>query len=303
MRTIDFTYRNFYRLIGHGQDFRVEFDPCSRPPRSYYEEFCSTARHIDSLKTGRLYLMYSGGLDSEYALAVFLSLGIDITPVIVRLQPDYNQHDVDYAVRFCQANGVDPLYIDIDFDDFVLSGRMLEIATETMCGTHQLPATMYAAKQLTGTILVGGGDPHCALDTDTGQWNLAEIEPVRSWQTWFETYGINGTSMIMGYTPEMLVAYLTDPRIVDVVNHRLPGKLGTYSSKIYVYNRWGSFEPRTKYTGYERIESSPIFQSPQMKEFLDIAKQWNGRYLKPYQDAVDSLTSAIRGPVSFGNSL
>lgn len=294
MRRIDFTYRDFYHLIGHGADFRVEIEPGSRNPDSYYQEFARAAHHIDSLKTGKLYLMYSGGLDSEYALAAYLSLGIDVIPVIVRLQPNYNQHDIDYAVRFCKEKNVDPVFIDIDFDDFVYSGKMLEIATETRCGIHQLPATMYAASQLSGTILVGGGDPHCALDTKTGQWNFAEIEPVRSWRTWFETKGVNGTSMIMGYTPEMLIAYLGDPRYVEVANGRVPGKLGTYSSKIYVYNRWGNFEPRTKYTGYELIEKSPVFQSQQMRDFFEITSKWNGRYLRPYQEIMDCLTSNIR---------
>lgn len=293
MNKIDYTYRNFYRFVGNGESFRVESDPASRYPDSYYQEFCRAVRHVVSLNRDKIYLMYSGGLDSEYALSVFMSLGIDITPVIVRLQPGYNDFDTDYAIKFCRNNGLTPEIIDVDFDDFVLSGKFLDVAVEAMCGLYQIPITMYAAAMLPGTVIVGSADPHCVKNIETGKWFYNDTEHVRAWTTWYDRKNIIGTPLIMGYTPEMVLAYLLDPMIVKVVNNQVPGKLGTYSSKISVFNRRFNLEPRPKFTGYEVIERSPIFQTKKFREIVQVTKPWQGEYAVPYTEMITHLTSGI----------
>ena len=175
---------------------------------------------------------------------------------------------------------------------------MLETMTETECGYYQLSSTLYAADQLDGTILVAGGDPYCAIDPITNEWNLVDFEFHRSWDLWFDSRNKNGTSMILGYTPEMVLSFLTDPIIVDVVNNRVPGKLGTFSSRINVYNKAANLESRTKFTGYEKIENSSIFQTPEMKQVLDECSNWNGKFVIPYQEMISRLLGDVRGPVS-----
>lgn len=293
MKTIDFTYNNFYRFAGHGPEFAIEIDPCTRLPDSFYDESCRIARYLDEKKTGPLYFMYSGGLDSEFVLSIFIDLNIEVIPVVINLWPSYNQFDVDYALRFCDSKGLKPMIIDIDFDHFVKSGRMLEVVEESMCGYYQIPATIDATRYLDGTVVLGAGDPHCFLDQETNTWWFSEIEADRAWQTWFSKKNINGTSLFLGYTPEMLLSYLTQPIFVDVVNGRVPGKLGTYSSKIQIYNKWFDLEPRKKYTGYEIIETSSIFQTPEMRKILEVSEQWKGRYNCSYQSVVDTLTKNI----------
>jgi hypothetical protein len=47
---------------------------------------------------------------------------------------------------------------------------------------------------------------------------------------------------------------------------------------------------RIKYTGYEKINSSPLMDHPNMKIFDEFWKKWNGEYLEPYQDVVKRLS-------------
>ena len=99
---------NYICTTGTGDTFTVTIDPLPIKFDNYYLESCKAAEEIYNLKQGKLYLMYSGGVDSEYALSVFLSLGMDVTPVIVRMSPYYNEHDFKYASNFCDSKNLKP---------------------------------------------------------------------------------------------------------------------------------------------------------------------------------------------------
>jgi hypothetical protein len=83
--------------------------------------------------------------------------------------------------------------------------------------------------------------------------------------------------------------------MLDLANHKIPGKLGNNSTKGIVYNRVSGFDmsPRQKYTGYENIENSEIFNHPNLKIFEKFKKQWWGVYSEPYHDLILRMTTHI----------
>ena len=99
---------------GNGPTWRVHINSVNRPIKSFYEETVLVAEHIWAKKQGKIHLCYSGGLDSEYVLAVFRTLGMPITPVIMRTQ--YNHHETQYAFKYCDENSIKPVVIDLDYD-------------------------------------------------------------------------------------------------------------------------------------------------------------------------------------------
>ena len=79
----------------------------------------------------------------------------------------------------------------------------------------------------------------------------------------------------------------------------VPGKTGSNSSKSLVYNNGSGFNidvydfinmTRIKYTGYEKINSSPLMNHPNLKIFEEYKKKWNGEYLELYSDVVKKLS-------------
>ena len=285
-----YTRNNYLRASGSGANFKVEIDPPTGRNLDYHKSTLEVAKEIHDRKQGKLYLMYSGGVDSEYALNVFLSLGIEITPVIVKLTPNYNDHDVKYAFEFCRSKKLNPIIIDLDFDWFVKSGKIIDVAKFSECGAYQIPSTFHALEQLDGTIIMGShGPPHLTKVSD--QWLVDELEAVHSVLKYFDRAGIYGYPFMLSYTNEQYFSFLQDPLMQALADNKIPGKLGNNSSKGLVYNRISGFNMpiRKKYTGYENIENQTIFSHENIQWFLTEGQQWYGKHHDTYANLISKV--------------
>ena len=277
---------NYIHPSGTGSNFAIKLDLLPQAT-NYYEESILAAKEVYSIKEGPLYIMYSGGLDSEFVLSVFLELRMDVTPVIIRMG-DYNAHDIKYATDFCQAKNLIPKIIDIDFDKFVTSEKILDIALESRSMLYQRPVTAYVAGQLDGTVILGDGEPYINLDNTNNTWNLIIDEHDFAVCNYLLNRQIPCVPHFNRYRPEMMSSYMLDPRMRGLAEHRYPGKLGSNSSKAYIYNRCSPFTlvPRQKYTGYELIEKSKIFNHPVLAKLKEQCKNYNGLVAFNYHEFI-----------------
>jgi hypothetical protein len=265
--------------------------------RSYYEETVFAAEMIWSQKQGQLNLLYSGGLDSEYVLSVFLKLGMTIQPVIMNLLSNsgdvYNSHELLYAFKFCEQKGLTPTIIDLNFDKFVESGKLLSIAESVQCAAYQLPASMWLASQVDGTVITGNDPPHMKLNKQDNLWYLDEEEIIHSQFNYFKQNNIYGTPFFLSYTPEMMLSFLLDPTMAALANHHYIGKTGTNSTKVQVFNNGTDFNlvQRKKHTGYEQIAKSPIFNHVDIQAVISKGNKWLGTSDHQYHQLVSSLLS------------
>lgn len=288
---------NYLRGSGNGPTWTVEIDPPRRPVKSYYEEAVIAAEMIWAQKQGKLNLLYSGGLDSEYVLSVFLKLGMDIQPVIMNLKSStghiYNSHESRYAFSYCQQKGLSPTVIDLDFDQFIENGKFLSIAESVQCAAYQLPASMWLASQIDGTVITGNDPPHMKLNHVDNLWYLDEEEIIHSQFNYFRKYSVYGTPFFLSYTPEMMLSFLLDPTMVALANHQYPGKTGTNSTKVHVFNNGTNFNlvQRVKQTGYEQIEKSPIFDHPDIQKVISWKDKWLGTSDHQYHAVVAKLST------------
>jgi len=286
---------------GHGKTWRVELSSPSRPVGTYYQEAVKAAEMIWAQRQGPLYVCYSGGLDSEFVLSLFLSLGMNITPVIMRTQ--YNDPDTKYAFKYCQDRNIEPKVVDLDFDKFVESGKIVDIALQMKCSAYQIPTNMWLCSQLDGTVLTGNDPPH--LSNKNNVWYMDEDEWNHTQFTYFKENNIHGTPFFLHYTPEMVLSFLLDPTIHRLANNMIPGKLGTNSTKVFVYNNNdGAFEleNRQKLHGYEDVESAQIYKHPNIKLINGLKRKWSGVWACPYYDVVKQLQS-LQPVVNMPNEL
>lgn len=280
-------HNNYIQTKGNGPTWNVEITNPSRPVKSYFEETSTVAEMIWAQKQGNLFLCYSGGLDSEYVLAVFRTLGMPIRPVIMRTQ--YNHHETQYAFKYCEENSIIPVVIDLDYDKFIESGEFLKIATEYKIAAYQMPSNMWLTTQIDGTVITGDSDPHLFLNE--GKWFVDEIEPVYTQFEFFRKNNIYGTPFFLSYTPEQYFAFLTDPTMQQLANNQIPGKTGSYSSKVHVYNNQNHFklEQRVKKHGYEIVEQSPIFNHPDIQLVNSWKDKWWGSCNYEYFQLIERL--------------
>jgi hypothetical protein len=290
------------RGYGHGPTWRVEIDPPGRFVGTYYEETCKAAEMIWSLKQGPLHVLYSGGMDSEYVISVFRSLGMKVTPVIMRMKSNtgsyYNNHDLKYAFKYCQNNSLSYQIVDLNFDNFVKSGEMLDIANSCQCARYEGVAPLWLAKQINGTVITGN-DPPLVLGMPYG-YCLEELEVIHSQLTYWKSNNIHGTPFFLSYTSDMMLSFLQDIAIQEfvkkpidyLVKDRALLAIDTNTVKSRVFNNQDKFiiEPRQKYTGYEYIENSRISAHANITLANQNRSKWEGACYYNYHTLIDRLS-------------
>jgi hypothetical protein len=288
---MELLHKNYLRSEGHGPTFCVEIDPPSRPVKSYFEETVIACEMIWNQKEGPLQLCLSGGLDSEYLFSVLLKLGMKVEPIIMRTK--YNGPEIKFAYKFCYENNIEPTIIDLDFDKFIESDRYLETAESMMCADWRIPVNMWLVEQLTGTVITGNDPPHMKLNTKDNLWYLDEEEIIHSQLRFWKLKGIKGTPFLLSYTPEMMLSFLIDPTMEKLANHGFPGKKGTNSTKVHVFNNGSGFnlEQRTKKHGYELVEKFPIFNHPNIQLVKSWESKWKGTSDHQYHRVIEKLKS------------
>jgi len=287
---MELIHNNYLRGSGHGKTWQVAIDPPTRPVKSYYEETVTALEMVWANRQGPLQLCYSGGLDSEYVLAVLLEIGMTAKVIIMRTE--YNHPETDYAFKFCSARNITPKIIELNFDRFVESGQLLATAESIESAGVHIPTNMWLASQLDGTVITGNDPPH--MKPIDGVWHLDEEEYIHTQLRYFKQNGLQGTPFLLSYTPELMLSFLTDPTMVALANNQIPGKLGTNSSKVHVFNNNGGrfvLEQRTKLHGYELVEQSPIWNHPDIRLVESWKTQWYGSSDHQYHEVVETLSS------------
>lgn len=294
---------NYLYGTGSGSEWHVNIDPPTRKVKTYYEETIEAVEYVYANKVGKLQVLFSGGLDSQYVCEVFLKLGIEFETVIIELKDSqgisYNDHDTKWAYEFCNARKIKPVIYDLDFDNFVKSGKIVDIAESVECCATSIPHTLYVLSQLDGFTILGNDPPYLRYEKEKDQWYLEELQCGHSILRFYERNNLNGCPYLLSYTPEMMLSFLLDPAIVKLGTKQFPGKLGSNSTKSYVFNNGSNFnmpvydfvtKTRVKQTGFEKIKESPIYKHTNITIFNEFYKVWWGEYLEPYEDVVKRLS-------------
>lgn len=294
---------NYLRGSGHGHTWHVDIDPPKTKVKTYFEQTVETVEDMYENKTGQLYLLYSGGLDSQYVFNVYHMLGLKFKPVIIRLQgryseQDYNIHETKYAFDHCRSVGIKPIEYCLDLDKFIESGEAFDLAKSYNCGAWSLTSTMKVASWCDGFVTMGNDPPYLKYLQDKDEWVLEELEYIHSILKYFTINKLEGCPFLLSYTPEMMLSFLLDPRIQDLANKKYPGKLGTNSSKSYVFNNGSGFNMeaydfnngRKKSTGYEFILESPLVKNQNVIEHRKWEESYRGIYYENYHEVVKRLS-------------
>jgi hypothetical protein len=274
----EFTHNNHYQFAYNGipfvyrnstyDKFSCSIGKCGGPAGDWRFENQRAARLIYSkARPGqRIKLFYSGGIDSEIMLMAFMDAGVPFDCVIIDLCT--NQHDIEYAYKFCASNSINYRTIKIDPATFVKEQQ------------HYFFNDRYQVKQLAMMIVMRvldilhnkddiyilGGEIFLNREPDINKF-YASNDGTYSYK-WYHTVredndisyfkyalstGTNLISEFFCYTPEQIYSYLTDPLVTDLVTDKIDYKYSLMSTKPKVYARYYNFEDRPKYHGYENV--------------------------------------------------
>lgn len=244
--------------------WQVRYGPCTRLVKSFKEECYEAARYIRETNDGKLTVLFSGGSDSEVVVRAFIDQGISVDIAICRFKYDLNNFDIVYATKYCDDIGLRYHMFDLDIEYFFQTDALI-YAERTGIKTPEMCSTMWLADQVDGLPIIGSGEcllvkelPHDYIPGIsayiTTKWALHEKEAVAGWYRHFMLQNRKAVPGFFQYTAELMLSYLMDNTVVDLVNDRIIGKTSTITSKLGLYQKYFPLENRMKYTGFEKIQ-------------------------------------------------
>ena len=232
---------------------------CTRKPMSLRAELQRNARCL--IKDYKdLTVFMSGGLDSEMALQSFLSAGIVPKLATIRFPNDANMHDIGPMMRMLDQMKLSYTVIDFDPTDFVDSGECYEIGLRYQAYTLYQQILLKVAEQYSSPMITIDEvelEKITSADfengTTTNSWCFLKKEDQDGvWRRFNDKTGIPALNNFYTYSPESILAFLNNETVVDLINDRIPGKLGWTSSKMKIYSSLGyEFRKRPKWHGVE----------------------------------------------------
>ena len=150
-------------------EFKVDISPYKFTPLDFNSAAKMTAELIYA-KHKKIYLAYSGGLDSEFVLKTFVENNIPITPVIV-LTP-HNYLETCYAIHYCRKNNLTPVILEFSERQLIesihewLFTRFENISPTCTCFIHMIIVQQYAI--VNGGVMLCGEHPI----SDEGKYDI-----------------------------------------------------------------------------------------------------------------------------------
>lgn len=271
---LELSHRNHFRFGYDGAWFgerpspfaswEVAYGRASHEPVDWRAACIDTARLIRAATDLDLWVLASGGLDSEVVLQAFMFAGIPVRAAITRFRGDLNRHDIGYAIKFCETHQIGYRLFDLDIERFVASGEAMDYAARTRCVQPQLLHTMWAMDQVDGYPILGSGE--CYLErraaepeererstTRGGIWEMLEKERIASWYRHLLARERPGCAGFFQYDPANMLAFLRDRLVVALCGDRIAGATETSTIKPAIYRQHFLLEARPKFHGFENV--------------------------------------------------
>lgn len=232
---------------------------CTRKPMSLRAELQRNARRLTT-DFKDLTIFMSGGLDSEMALQSFLSAGITPKLVTVRFPDNANMHDIGPTMRMLDQMNLPYTVIDFDLPEFVQSGECYEVGLRYQAYTLYQQMLLRVAEDYNAPMITVDEvelEKVPSIDWATGEYSyewvfLKKEDQDGVWRRFNDKTGIPALNNFYTYSPESMLAFLNIPIVDDLINNRIPGKLGWTSSKMKIYSTLGyQFRQRPKWHGVE----------------------------------------------------
>jgi len=239
--------------------FVIEYEPITSPILDFRSECILAAQIISSKNINRLPIavMMSGGIDSQLAAEAFLNAGIPFVCVICKLQTVlatetiiFNEHDYEYAERWCKTNNVDIVYCHLDI--FKQAELLTKYALSSIGFSPQYASHMFIMKwcQENGFFYVAGmGEIDIVLKD--GIYYATDDQREFSLDNFCKIHCIEGEFLFWKQDARLTAATLQLPTVKRLIKAGMPKLLKykhSYFSDIF------EFEPRPKYTGFEKIQ-------------------------------------------------
>ena len=216
----------------------------------------AVSSYVDELhRTAELVRSDLGGTDSEIVLRNFIATGFKPRCMALRFKNDYNSSDITEAQAITQELDVKLDIIDIDIEDFYYSGEAKEFGEQIQC-TQITYIMVYRSVMKLGAPAVMGGEAlltrQVNLNDSYWYYTLRENEDASAMR-FSHKFGVPLVNEWFSYTPELLLYWLENPLVKELVSNRYNYKLNSASSKNSILSTLYKTRPKSKTHGFEKL--------------------------------------------------
>ena len=104
MMSYKVTYQN-HLSVKNTTDYNVKMGRCNKMPMDFKSEALRAANLI-AQESDDIWISYSGGIDSEFIIRVFLEAGIRFRVATMVMKNETNDYDLQHSRSFCNSMGI-----------------------------------------------------------------------------------------------------------------------------------------------------------------------------------------------------
>lgn len=208
-------------------------------------------------------LCFSGGVDSQAMVQSWLEAKLKFSVAILKMKNEYNKHDYEHALLYCDKVGIEPVLVEIDVITF-LTRENHDYGIKYRCSSPHFN-THYRffdkLRDMGYTGICGGGT---AFAKGADGWGPV---PTPAQMNYVEYARLNNYPMIgnfLGYDPKLCwtIALLTPPHdsqwvgAVETLDTLEIDNDKRYVAKVKGYQNHGfDVIPQSKkFTGFEKVK-------------------------------------------------
>lgn len=253
-------YDKFFISYGKIESMPVSFRQASIDSVKEISQYCNSVNKTPLI-------LYSGGIDSEFIIAAFISAGVKFSVGHVKYMPNYNAHETEYVKKFCDRYKLDLKEFEVDAVEFLQDSTTMENAVKDNARLIELQLLTaisdtikdqyYPVSDHPGVMLYRGN-----FDLNRpSQWFWKDYEHLAAYYFHCMRSNIDACPSFFHWSPEIMLAFLQDPLIEDLTSNNIYGKITIRTSTLPLYRNAFpefNFEPRPKYRGFEYMSKQLI---------------------------------------------
>jgi hypothetical protein len=257
-----------YNLDNKFGEFWVRYGRAEYQPASFREECVRAARLIGESAKKPILIFFSGGIDSEIMVRSFQEADVPFEVAIMKFKYRHdehiNAHETKRAFEIAIEDDLTCHTMTLDLEDYfknVLPESCRQYKTNNW---SKLIVTEMIKHYSNYHCVIGGGNISLQRHKTNGRSGLTglyleeELVNVAAIEAAYQA-GTTVCNRFFMYTPELMLAWLTDPQVSHWVKYEnaLTSKytnLNYYGIKTYMmYKHWPDMHIRPKYSGIERM--------------------------------------------------
>lgn len=217
-----------------------------------------------------LVVFISGGTDSEAVVRSFVSIGFKPQCAILKFKNDYNILDVKEAEEICRELDVKLNIIEFDIEDFFYSGEAIDFSLKLQGTQIAYLAVYYNVLKLSCPSVMGGEvllSRSVGINDHLWYFHFRENEDCSAWR-FNQLYNIPLVSEFFSYTPEVMLHYLENKEIVNLVTSPNNFKLNSVSIKNPILQKYlPDLRVKKKTHGFENLQAFNISSYKELEHY------------------------------------